>query len=159
MAKVCSQCGMEAGFLEGLAFHNVHGKDMCSECAQKYIDEGTNGIIVTTTHSVDGYSISSYHGIESVEIVIGTGMFSEISSSIDDFFGSRSSTFEKKLAKAKETAFKKLKLIAFEKGANAIVGIDLDYTEFSGNRIGLIVNGTLASLKPRVSATCERTST
>ena len=151
MAKICSQCGAKAGFLAGLTFHIVHKEDMCSQCAKKYIDEGTKDIIVTTTHSVDGYNISSYHGIESVEIVIGTGMFSEISSSIDDFFGSRSTAFEKKLATAKGTAFKKLKLIAFEKGANAIVGIDLDYTEFSGNRIGLITNGTLVSLELKVN--------
>ncbi len=146
MAKECSICGTKAGFLAGLTFHTVHGKSMCSECALEYIDEGTKDIIVTTTHSVDGYYISSYHAIESVEIVIGTGMFSEISSGIDDFFGSRSTAFEQKLSTAKETAFKKLKLIAFELGADAIVGIDLDYTEFSGNRIGLIVNGTLVSL-------------
>ena len=109
MAKVCSQCGKKSGFMSA-TFHSVHEKDMCSQCAQKYIDEGTKNIIVTTTHSVDGFGISSYRGIESVEIVIGTGMFSEISSSIDDFFGSRSTAFEQKLAKAKETAFKKLKL-------------------------------------------------
>jgi uncharacterized protein YbjQ (UPF0145 family) len=119
---------------------------MCSDCAQKYIDNGTRNIVLTSTHSIDGYRITNYIGIESVEIVIGTGMFSEISSSIDDFFGTRSTEFEQKLARAKGTAFKKLKLLAFEKGANAVVGIDLDYTEFSGNRIGLIVNGTLVVL-------------
>ena len=146
MAKTCTQCGTKAGFLAGLTFHSVYGREMCSNCAQKYIDDGTRNIVLTSTHSVDGYKITDYLGIESVEIVIGTGMFSEISSGIDDFFGSRSTAFEQKLARAKETAFKKLKLIAFEKGANAVVGIDLDYTEFSGNRIGLIVNGTLIKL-------------
>lgn len=148
MTKICSKCGEKAGFFSGLTFYNIHGRNMCSECAKKYIDEGTKNIIVTTTHSVDGYSISSYLGIESVEIVIGTGIFSEFSSSIDDFLGARSTAFENKLSKAKETALKKLKFIAFEKGANAVVGIDLDYTEFSGNRIGLIINGTLVSLEP-----------
>lgn len=147
MAKTCSECGTKAGFLAGLTFHNVHGRDMCANCAQKYIDNGTRNIVITSTHSVDGYRIKSYLGIESIEIVIGSGMFSEISSSIDDFFGARSTAFEQKLARAKETAFKKLKLIAFEKGANAVVGVDLDYTEFSGNRIGLIVNGTLVEVE------------
>jgi uncharacterized protein YbjQ (UPF0145 family) len=146
MAKTCTQCGTKAGFLAGLTFHNVHNRDMCANCAQKYIDNGTRDIVLTSTHSVDGYRITAYLGIESVEIVIGTGMFSEISTSIEDFFGTRSTAFEQKLATAKETAFKKLKLLAFEKGANAVVGVDLDYTEFSGNRIGLIVNGTLVVL-------------
>ncbi len=146
MVKTCTQCATKAGFLARLTFHNVHNQDMCGNCAQKYIDNGTRNIVLTSTHSVDGYRITDYLGIESVEIVIGTGMFSEISSSIDDFFGTRSTAFEYKLARAKETAFKKLKLLAFEKGANAVVGVDLDYTEFSGNRIGLIVNGTLVAL-------------
>ena len=66
------------------------------------------------------------------------------------FFGSRSTDFEQKLSSAKETALKKLKLKAFENGADAIVGIDLDYTEFSDNRIGLIANGTLVSLEAKM---------
>jgi len=146
MTKKCTQCGATAGFLTGLTFHDVHNKEMCGNCAQDYIENGTRDIVLTSTHSVDGSRIIKYLGIESVEIVIGTGMFSEISSSIDDFFGARSTAFEQKLARAKETALKKLKLVAFEKGANAVVGVDLDYTEFSGNRIGLIVNGTLVAI-------------
>jgi hypothetical protein len=81
MAKTCTQCGTSAGFLAGLTFHTVHGQEMCSDCAQKYVDNGTRNIILTSTHSVDGSRIAEYIGIESVEIVIGTGMFSEISRS------------------------------------------------------------------------------
>ena len=149
MANKCSQCGNKFGFFSKV--HNIHGKEMCSTCVAKYIKEGIKNIIVTTTHSVDGYYISSYLGIESVEIVIGTGVFSEFSGNIDDFFGRRSTGFEKKLATAKKSALEKLKFIAFEKGANAVVGVDLDYTEFSGNRIALIINGTLVSLKPNTT--------
>jgi hypothetical protein len=63
MAKTCSQCGVQAGFLAGLSFHNVQDKDMCASCAQEYIDNGTRGIIITSTHSVDGRCISDYLGI------------------------------------------------------------------------------------------------
>ena len=56
--------------------------------------------------------------------------------------------FESKLQQAKQTAFTLLKTRAAEKGANAVVGIDLDYTEFTGNRIGLILNGTLVRAVP-----------
>lgn len=107
-----------------------------------------DSIILTTTHSIDGYKVKKYIGIESVEIVVGTGLFSEFTSGIDDFLGARSTAFEKKLAKAKETAFKMLKLKTLQKKGNAVLGIDMDYTEFSGNRIGLIVNGTVVFIEP-----------
>lgn len=109
---------------------------------------GGRNVVVTTTPSIDGYKVTDYLGIESVEFVIGTGVFSEIESSISDFFGARSSGFEKKRSDAKQHAMATLKFRAAEKGANAVVGIDLDYTEFSGNRIGLIINGTLVSVVP-----------
>jgi uncharacterized protein YbjQ (UPF0145 family) len=112
------------------------------------IKQATKSVIVTTTPKVDGYYVVKYIGIESVEFVIGTGAFSEISSSIADFFGARSSAFEQKLQAAKRHAMGALKYLAAEQGANAVVGVDLDYTEFTGNRIALIINGTLVQLAP-----------
>lgn len=82
-------------------------------------------------------------------LVMGTGMFSEVSSSLADFLGVRSSAFEQKLQAAKRHAMDALKYIAAERGANAVLAIDLDYTEFSGNRIALIINGTLVRIEPR----------
>ena len=103
-------------------------------------------MIVTTTSSVDGYHVRKYLGVESVEYVIGTGIFSEITTDFQDFFGRRSSAFEQKLQTAKKNAMDGLKMIAAKQGANAIIGLDLDYSEFSGNRVVLIVNGTLVRL-------------
>lgn len=116
----------------------------------KQLREAGSKIIVTTTPSVDGTVIETYIGIESVEFVIGTGVFSEIGSEFQDFFGLRSKGFENKLQKAKQSAMEALRMLAAEKGADAIVGTDLDYTEFSGNRVGLILNGTLVKLRPLV---------
>ena len=82
-------------------------------------------------------------GIESAEYVIGTGVFYEVVTHVKDFFGFRSSMFQKKLQKAKQEGFEVLKLLAAQKDAKAVVGIDFDYTEFSGNRVALILNGTL----------------
>ena len=103
-------------------------------------------VVVTTTPSLEGWVVTEYLGIESVEFVIGTGPISELVSEVQDLFGARSSPFEKKLQAAKQTAFETLKYRAALKGGNAVVGVDLDYIEFSGNRIGLIVNGTVVSV-------------
>lgn len=111
-------------------------------------DRSPNDVILTTTNTVEGFTINKYLGIESVEIVIGTGVISEFTSALTDIFGERATAFERKLADAKQAALHRMKVIAFQKGANAVVGVDIDYTEFQANRIGVVINGTLVSIQP-----------
>lgn len=97
----------------------------------------------TTTHTIEDHKIVRYIDIESVEVVIGTGPFSEFTGAFQDFLGERSTAFEQKLQHAKLVAMQKLKFAALRKGGNALVGVDIDYTEFSGNRIGVVASGTI----------------
>lgn len=144
MAQFCTKCGKKLAFLEGTKL----GEEIyCRDCMRKHIDSIDKYVMITTTNYFEGFKIKRYIDIVSVEVVIGTGVFSEISTSIEDLFGMRSTTFEKKLHTAKDFAIKKIKYLAFEKGGNAVVGVDLDYTEFSNNRIGLIVNGTIVEIE------------
>jgi uncharacterized protein YbjQ (UPF0145 family) len=143
MAKKCCKCGATGGMLKDALYMKIKGEDFCPACAKQCFDESIEGIFITTTNNIDGYYVIKYIDIESVEIVIGTGVFSEFGGEISDFFGTRSSAFEQKLQKAKRTAFDRLKYLAYEKGGNAVIGIDIDYTEFSGNRIGVVANGTI----------------
>ena len=113
--------------------------------------QNADKVIVTTTNHVEGCVVKQYLGVESVEFVVGTGIFSEITTDFQDFFGKRPSAFERKLQTAKEQSFKMLRLIAAKKGANAVIGIDLDYSEFAGNRVALIINGTLVKVARRAS--------
>ena len=143
MAVTCEVCQKKGGLLKELNFQEIGGHSYCNPCAEDYVSKAKAGVTVTTTGNLDGYKIDQYIDIESVEIVIGTGVFSEIGGEISDFIGARSGKFEQKLQQGKRTALDLLKYRAFEKNGNAVVAIDLDYTEFSGNRIGLIVNGTV----------------
>lgn len=138
ITHTCSVCGKSSNNSVFLG-----DKEYCVEDARKRLDV----IIVTTTPTIEGYSITQYIGIESVEVVIGTGVWSELSSSIQDFFGSRSTEFEEKLSKAKRLTIQKMKYMAAQKEANAVVAMDLDYTEFSGNKIGVIASGTLVNIE------------
>ena len=132
------------------------GEYVCDPCKAKaerqarvkaeVIREAAAKVIVTTTPSVDGTRVVAYLGIESVEYVIGTGPVAEFTTGIADIFGARSTAFEKKLQTAKVQAMDALKFRAAEKGANAVIGVDLDFTEFSGNRVALVLNGTLVKL-------------
>ena len=165
MAIVCTRCGQKQGMMAALTVDLSSGSYICPNCLMEIDKEKRQAevaerervaqlmklskkVVVTTTPNIDGYRVKRYLGIESVEFVIGTGIFSEVSTSIADFFGARSSAFEKKLRAAKEHAMDTLKFLAAEKGANAVVAVDLDYTEFTGNRIALIINGTLVLAEP-----------
>lgn len=148
----CDHCGkhfqisgVQAEELEHLQRMQKEARRLERDAQQKdaAFRQAVAAVIVSTTHALDGWRVEEYLGIESVEFVIGTGIFSEVTSDIEDFFGLRSTAFEQKLAKAKKAVFETLKTRAVRLGGNAVIGIDMDYTEFSGNRVGLIVNGTV----------------
>jgi uncharacterized protein YbjQ (UPF0145 family) len=146
----CTRCNKPIGMLDSR--YKIGESVYCKFCYnKKQTTQNVNldKIIITTTVNVEGYKVEKYLGIESVEIVIGTGPISEIISDFNDLMGQRSTKFEKKLQVAKQMAFSRLKQKALDKSANAIIGIDIDYTEFTGNRIGLIVNGTLVKIAPK----------
>lgn len=147
MAKKCVGCAKEAGFLKGLSFQEIKGAEYCYPCAMDLVKRSIADIKVTTTATLDGHRIKRYIEVESAEVVLGSGPFSEFAGDVSDFFGSRSTAFEKKLAQARKTAMNKLRYVAFELGGNAIVGIDLDFTEFSNNRVGIIANGTVVEVE------------
>jgi uncharacterized protein YbjQ (UPF0145 family) len=140
----CTVCGMSE-VAEPSKFVEVRGVYYCKGCLKKTID---TLVTVTTTPHIDGYRVKRYISIESVEYVIGTGYFSELNSDWSDFFGARSSAFEAKLSRAKSDTMLRLKYLAISQGGNAVIGIDLDYTEFSGNRVALILNGTIVEIEP-----------
>jgi len=137
--NTCNLCNRES-----ISYHvNSDIGNLCKACLKKELMK----IKISTTSNLEGYRIIDYIDIESVEIVIGTGFFSELTSDISDFFGARSTAFEEKMQKAKRLAFDKLKLVALERKGNAVIGIDIDYTEFNSNKIGVIVNGTIVKIE------------
>lgn len=103
--------------------------------------------MLTSGYNFEGYSITSYNGIVSGEVVLGTGFLSELSASINDFFGSNSEEFAKKMAKAKEFATNKMIEQSAIKNGNAIIGIDFDYTTYGNNMVAVSANGTSVTIK------------
>jgi uncharacterized protein YbjQ (UPF0145 family) len=106
-------------------------------------------MIVTTTDSIEGRRIGRYLGIVSGEAVMGTNIFKDMFAGIRDIVGGRSGAYEKSLREAKEEALSELKEAAEKLGADAVVGVDLDYEHIgSGDRSMLMVaaNGTAVKL-------------
>ena len=95
-------------------------------------------MIVTTTPSIEGKRIVAYKGVIAGETILGVNVFKDMFSGIRDFVGGRSGTYEKELEKARSYAFQELELKAQELGANAVVGVDIDY-EVLGQGNGMLM--------------------
>lgn len=101
-------------------------------------------MLITTTPTIEGSKILSYKGVVTGETIIGANVFKDFFAGIRDFIGGRSNAYEKVLRQAKETSMQEMQDLAAELGANAIVGIDIDYeTIGEGNSMLMVaVSGT-----------------
>ncbi|ARE41688.1 hypothetical protein RGUI_3547 [Rhodovulum sp. P5] len=102
-------------------------------------------MIVTTTPTVEGKTISAYHGVVVGEAILGANVFRDIFAGITDIIGGRSSAYEQSLAEARETALRELEERAVAKGGNAVVGVDLDY-EVINNMLMVSASGTAVTI-------------
>ncbi len=106
-------------------------------------------MVVTTTESIEGRRIVEYLGVVSGEAVMGTNVFRDFFAGIRDLVGGRSGSYEKELRKAKDMAIAEMVEDAEDRGADAVVGVDLDYEHIgTGERSMLMVtaNGTAVRL-------------
>ena len=95
-------------------------------------------MITTTTPTVEGHPVQQYLGIVTGETIIGANIFRDMFAGIRDIVGGRSGSYEKILAEARETALREMQQHAATLGANAVVGVDLDY-EVLGAQNGMLM--------------------
>ena len=93
---------------------------------------------VTTTPSIEGRKITKYCGVVAGEAILGANIFKDLFAGIRDLVGGRSATYEKELQRARDIALQELQERAREVGANAVVGVDLDY-EVLGQGNGMLM--------------------
>ena len=96
-------------------------------------------MLMTTTPSVEGKQIVRYLGVVTGETIIGATVFRDFLAGVRDFFGGRSASYEAVLREAKDTALEEMARQAEALGANAVVGIDLDYETVGGSGSMLMV--------------------
>ena len=163
----CTNCGKEKGFLEG-------GKGLCSECFAMLIAEGhtktteemeaakearrmadetrtaeIDAIMLTTEAYPQGLTITRRIEVVTAECAFGMNMFKDLFAGVRDIVGGRSEAVQKTLRDSRRTALYELKKEAHAVGANAVVGIDLDYVELStaGSMVLLVASGTAVILE------------
>jgi len=104
-------------------------------------------MITTTTPSIEGRTISAYLGIVTGEAILGANIFKDLFAGIRDIVGGRSGAYEQELAKARVIALEEMTEVATSLGADAIVGIDLDYeTVGQGSMLMVTASGTAVRL-------------
>ncbi|MBN8264644.1 MAG: YbjQ family protein [Xanthomonadales bacterium] len=84
-------------------------------------------LLITTTHGIEGRRILEYRGLVGGDAILGANMFRDMFAGLRDLVGGRSGSYEKVLRAAKTEALEDMVAAARERGANAVVGVDLDY--------------------------------
>ncbi len=104
-------------------------------------------MILTTTPTIEGRTIAEYRGVVTGEAILGANIFKDLFAGIRDIVGGRSGAYEQELAKARTIAMAEMQAVAEAAGADAIIGIDLDYeTVGQGSMLMVTVSGTAVRL-------------
>ncbi len=102
---------------------------------------------LTTTPGIDGKTVSTYLGIVTGEAIVGANIFRDLFANIRDIVGGRSAAHEQELARARTIALDELKMAAQQLGADAVVGVDLDYEVLGANNGMLMVSVSGTAVK------------
>ena len=105
------------------------------------------GVIVSSTPTLEGHPIQDYRGIVVGEVIVGANLFRDLFANIRDIVGGRSGSYERILQKACDEAIEELQAEAASRGANAVVGIDLDYEVIGDTGSMLMVSASGTAVK------------
>nr|WP_248484751.1 heavy metal-binding domain-containing protein [Tepidibacter aestuarii] len=106
-------------------------------------------MIVSTTNTVEGKKIKEYKGIVFGEVITGVNIVKDFMAGVRDIFGGRSQSYENELVKAREGALAEMKNRANQMGADAVVGVDVDYEVLgqAGSMMMVTVSGTAVTFE------------
>ena len=108
-------------------------------------------MVITTTPTIQGYEIGEYFGIVTGEAILGANIFKDLFASIRDIVGGRSAAYEGELRRARQIALEEMVQEAESLGADAIVGVDLDYETVGvgrgGNMLMVTASGTAVKVR------------
>lgn len=140
-AVLCMVLGFVASELKNRQIQNT------ISWAYKHTKGGIH-MILTTTPNVEGYPVKSYLGLVCGEVISGVDFVKDFTAGLTNFFGGRSGSYEKELIEAREQAVNEMAQRAAQMGANAIIGIDIDYEVLGqgGNMLMVTASGTAVTI-------------
>lgn len=104
-------------------------------------------MLTSTTNTLDGRTITDYHGVVTGEVILGANIFKDFFAGIRDILGGRSGAYEDELANAWKIAFEDMENKARQLGGNAVVGIDIDYESVGAQGTMLMVSVTSVTVR------------
>jgi uncharacterized protein YbjQ (UPF0145 family) len=125
----------------------------CKECLsvnQEELDTTIDAIMLTTSHTLQGIEVTKYLGVVSAECAYGMNMFKDMFANVRNLVGGRSTAVQDTMRDSRETVMQELKREAHAKGANAVIAVDIDYTQLGagGNMMVLVTaSGTAVIIK------------
>lgn len=151
--KPCEICGKLVS--QRYASKYIPEQWICIECRDtetppvelQGLEKELNKIIITTTYAIEGKKIIHYLDVISAEVIQGINILSDFGASVADIFGGSAKGYQKALDQMKIAAFRILREKAHKLGANAVVGVDLDYGDLRGTMLMLVVNGTAVKVE------------
>lgn len=103
-------------------------------------------MIVTTTHAVEGRAVQQYLGLVTAQGVLGVNAFKDVAAGVRNIFGGRSRSYENELASGVSDAISEMEAQAAELGADAVIGVDIDYETVGQNMLMISASGTAVKL-------------
>lgn len=149
---VCAACKKQVHLIDpamGVCPQCAADLDLDDPLTDEELEEALSRIILTT-ETAHNLPVTERLDIVTAEVVIGMHLFKDIASSWRDTFGGRSKVMQNGLRDAKNTALQELRAEAHQLGADAVVGVDLDYSEISGggkSMLFLVASGTAVKLE------------
>ena len=104
-------------------------------------------MLITTTPSVEGHAVSTYHGVVCGEAILGANIMRDLFASITDIVGGRSAAYEEELTRAREIALQEMAERATALGGNAVVGVDIDYEVIRQGMLMVAASGTAVTIE------------
>ncbi|MBA4092602.1 MAG: hypothetical protein C0489_00815 [Candidatus Accumulibacter sp.] len=145
-------------FLKRLGLNSAKQGEILRQVeSEQLLRDRLNNMQITTAHSIEGYRVVKTVDVITAECVFGLNVFKDFFMGLTDFFGGRSSTAQDALRDARKKCLQELKKEALSLGANAVIAISLDYSEFSGkgnSMLFLVASGTAVVVEPN-QAVCE----
>lgn len=145
----CASCGRSS-------FRAYLSDGICPDC-QEAVGVAARDAqlrrIILTTETAHNLPVSERIDIVTAEVVIGMHLFKDVASAFSDIFGGRSKTMQTGLREARKAALTELRQEAYDLGADAVVGVDLDYSEISGggkSMLFLVASGTAVKLQVKI---------
>jgi uncharacterized protein YbjQ (UPF0145 family) len=114
-----------------------------------HYENGGRIMIITTTPSLEGKQITEYLGVVFGEVISGVDFVKDFAAGLSNFFGGRSGTYEEELIRAREQAMQEMQQRAYQMGADAVVGVDIDYEVLGTNNGMLMVTASGTAVRYR----------